>query len=221
MDLTKEQLKELVTDGGFNMIQKSENPEFFNMSGLTRSNEYMEPGTTYDPGEQMVMFGSQKRSYNRQAPGVVDFDGDTGDVMPIELLPGIGLVVKYDMAGTRKYKLVYGDLEKEYTTTGGTQQLDNLPPEFKAIGAAISHATPDQRSNTSRRGKVLWTLYNHNGTAQPMTDEQIEKFMLGKVNEIKAKIKKAKADGKNKVVEKQTKELEIAKKRSDCRYGTG
>ena len=212
MDLTKEQLKELVTDGGFNMIQKSENPEFFNMSGLTRSNEYMEPGTTYDPGEQMVMFGSQKRSYNRQAPGVVDFDGDTGDVMPIELLPGIGLVVKYDMAGTRKYKLVYGDLEKEYTTTGGTQQLDNLPPEFKAIGAAISHATPDQRSNTSRRGKVLWTLYNHNGTAQPMTDEQIEKFMLGKVNEIKAKIKKAKADGKNKVVEKQTKELEIAKK---------
>ena len=35
------------------MIKKSEKgPEFFNMSGLTRSSEYMEPGTTYDPDEQ-------------------------------------------------------------------------------------------------------------------------------------------------------------------------
>ena len=211
MDLSKEQLDELVTDREFSMIKKSENPEFFNMSGLTRSSEYMEPGTTYDPDEQGVMFGSQRRSYNRQAPGVIEFDGDTSDVMPIELLPGIGLVVKYDMAGTATFVLRYGDL-KENTQRRGTQQLDNLPPELKAIGAAISHATVDQRSNTSRRGKVLWTIYNYNGTAQPMTDEQIEKFMLGKVNEIKAKIKKAKADGKNKVVEKQTKELEKAKK---------
>lgn len=212
MDLSKEQLDELVTDRNFSMIQKSENPEFFNMSGLTRSSEYMEPGTTYDPDEQGVMFGSQRRSYNRQAPGVIEFDGDTSDVMPIELLPGVGLVVKYDMAGTATYILEYGDLKVEYTTEGGTQQLDNLPPELKALGAAISHATADQRSNTSRRGKVLWTIYNYNGTAQPMTDEQLEKFMLGKVNEIKSKLKKAKADGKTKNIQKLTKELEVAKK---------
>jgi len=212
LNLTEEQVKELVTNRNFGVIEKSQNPELFNMSGLTRSNDYMEPGTTYDPDENGVMFSSQKRSYDRQAPRAIEFDGDTSDVGDIELMPGIGLVVKYDMAGTATYELEYGDLKEEYTTEGGTQQLDSLSPELQAIGAAISHATADQRSSTSRRGKVLWTLYNHNGTAQPMTDEQIEKFMLGKVNEIKAKLKKAKTDGKTKAVQKLTKELEVAKK---------
>ena len=89
----------------------------------------------------LVMFGSQRRSYNRQAPGVIEFDGDTSDVMPIELLPGIGLVVKYDMAGTATFVLRYGDLKEKYTTVGGTQQLDNLPPELKAIPGP-QHLTP-------------------------------------------------------------------------------
>ena len=145
--ITKEQLKDL--KGNRDSISKEDNPDLFNMSGLSRISSPEEHGTVHHPE-------SRGLSFAKSTPRKTFSSKEGRKRINAKDLPVNSISLKYDVGATTEYTLQYGDKEYTFKTSGGVSEV----AEYEGEGLSASHSTVDQRRTTLKMLKYFEVVLN-------------------------------------------------------------
>ena len=145
--ITKEQLKEIA--GNRRLISKEDNPDLFNMSGLSRVSSPEEHGTVHH-------LESRGLSFAKATPRKTFSSKEGRKRINAKDLPVNSISLKYDVGATTEYTLQYGDKEYTFKTSGGVSEV----AEYEGEGLSASHSTVDQRRTTLKMLKYFEVVLN-------------------------------------------------------------
>lgn len=145
--ITKEQLKKL--KGNRSSVSKEDNPDLFNMSGLSRVSSPEEHGTVHH-------LESRGLSFSKPTPRKSLPSKEGRKRISLKDLPVNGISLKYDVGATTEYTLKYGDNEYKFKTSGGVSEI----AEYEGEGLSASHSTVDQRRTTLKMLKYFEVVLN-------------------------------------------------------------
>lgn len=145
--ITKEQLKNL--RGNRSSVSKEDNPDLFNMSGLSRVSSPEEHGTVHH-------LESRGLSFSKPTPRKSLPSKEGRKRISLKDLPVNGISLKYDVGATTEYTLKYGDNEYKFKTSGGVSEI----AEYEGEGLSASHSTVDQRRTTLKMLKYFEVVLN-------------------------------------------------------------
>ena len=170
--ITKEQLKNL--KGNRSSISKEDNPDLFNMSGLSRISSPEEHGTVHHPE-------SRGLSFAKATPRKTFSSKEGRKRISAKDLPINSISLKYDVGATTEYTLKYGDKEYTFKTSGGVSEV----AEYEGEGLSASHSTVDQRRTTLKMLKYFEVVLNDDMKA-------IESYLRAPIEAKKKAIEKVK-----------------------------